>query len=84
MADEKLKESFALDVVLLKSLGINTVIVHGGGPNESDAKRRNVIGIWAGPDAHPTTGARYAYEFVRPRSDDAAHQKQIAMTFVGR
>ena len=56
-------------------------IVHGGGPNESDSKRRNVIGIWAGPDCHPTTGARYAYEFVKPRSNDAQHQKQIAMTF---
>ncbi len=32
MADERLKESFALDVIMLKSLGINTVIVHGGGP----------------------------------------------------
>ncbi len=56
-------------------------IIHGGGPNNSETKRRNVIGIWAGPDCHPTTGARYAYEFVKPRSDDAAHQKQIAMTF---
>ena len=32
MADEKLKDSFALDVIMLKSLGINAVIVHGGGP----------------------------------------------------
>jgi acetylglutamate kinase len=40
MADEKLKESFALDVVLLKSLGINTVIVHGGGPQINDTLKR--------------------------------------------
>ena len=33
MADERLKESFALDVILLKSLGINAVIVHGGRNN---------------------------------------------------
>jgi acetylglutamate kinase len=32
MADAALKESFALDVILLRSLGINAVIVHGGGP----------------------------------------------------
>ena len=32
MADEELKESFAQDVVLLKYVGINPVIVHGGGP----------------------------------------------------
>jgi len=32
MTDEKLKQSFARDVVLLKQVGINPVIVHGGGP----------------------------------------------------
>ncbi|MFQ5665109.1 MAG: acetylglutamate kinase [Candidatus Binatia bacterium] len=32
MADPELKESFARDVVLLKFVGINPVIVHGGGP----------------------------------------------------
>ncbi len=58
---------------------INTV--HGGGPNLSQTKRRNVIGIWAGPDTHPTTANRYAYEFVMPRSKDRERQKQIEMTF---
>jgi acetylglutamate kinase len=32
MVDEELKESFAQDIVLLKYVGINPVIVHGGGP----------------------------------------------------
>lgn len=32
MASENLKETFALDVVVLKYIGINPVIVHGGGP----------------------------------------------------
>jgi hypothetical protein len=32
MVDEELKESFAQDIVLLKFVGINPVIVHGGGP----------------------------------------------------
>ena len=32
MVDETLKNSFARDVVLLKAVGINPVIVHGGGP----------------------------------------------------
>jgi len=32
MTDEKLKASFASDVVLLKLVGMNPVIVHGGGP----------------------------------------------------
>jgi len=32
MVDEALKHSFARDVVLLKLVGINPVVVHGGGP----------------------------------------------------
>jgi len=32
MVDEELKSSFARDIVLLKHVGINPVIVHGGGP----------------------------------------------------
>ena len=32
MTDEKLKESFARDIVLLKLVGLNPVVVHGGGP----------------------------------------------------
>ena len=32
MVDEALSEAFARDVVLLKHLGVNPVIVHGGGP----------------------------------------------------
>ncbi|MDO9350272.1 MAG: acetylglutamate kinase [Deltaproteobacteria bacterium] len=32
MEEEGLKRSFALDVVLLKYIGLNPVIVHGGGP----------------------------------------------------
>ena len=32
MTDEKLKKSFAHDVVLLKLVGMNPVVVHGGGP----------------------------------------------------
>lgn len=32
MVDDELKKSFALDMVLLKYVGIDPVIVHGGGP----------------------------------------------------
>jgi len=32
MIDEKLKQSFARSVVLLKYVGVNPIIVHGGGP----------------------------------------------------
>jgi acetylglutamate kinase len=36
MTDEKLKKSFARDVVLLKLVGMNPVVVHGGGPQIDD------------------------------------------------
>ncbi|MFM7141092.1 MAG: acetylglutamate kinase, partial [Alphaproteobacteria bacterium] len=32
MTDAALKQAFAEDVVLLKAVGINPVVVHGGGP----------------------------------------------------
>ena len=32
MVDEDLKESFARDIVLMKLIGINPIVVHGGGP----------------------------------------------------
>jgi acetylglutamate kinase len=35
MVDETLKNSFARDVVLLKAVGMNPVVVHGGGPQIS-------------------------------------------------
>ena len=35
MVDEKLKEDFARDVTLLKFIGLNPVVVHGGGPQIS-------------------------------------------------
>lgn len=40
MTDEDLKRSFAQDVVLLKVIGINPVIVHGGGPQINDLLKR--------------------------------------------
>jgi len=40
MVDDDLKRAFARDVVLLKLVGINPVIVHGGGPQISDLLER--------------------------------------------
>src|SRR5690242_14971651 len=40
MIDDKLKESFARDVVLLKLVGMNPVVVHGGGPQIDDLLKR--------------------------------------------
>ena len=40
MTEEKLKRSFAHDVVLLKLVGMNPVVVHGGGPQIDDQLKR--------------------------------------------
>ena len=40
MQSEELRESFAQDVVLLEHVGINPVIVHGGGPQISELVSR--------------------------------------------
>ena len=40
MTDENLQKSFAHDVVLLKLIGLNPIVVHGGGPQIDSALRR--------------------------------------------
>jgi acetylglutamate kinase len=40
MTDERLKQCFARDVVLLKLVGMNPVVVHGGGPQIDDLLKR--------------------------------------------
>lgn len=40
MTEERLQRSFAHDVVLLKLIGLNPVVVHGGGPQIDEALNR--------------------------------------------
>jgi acetylglutamate kinase len=40
MVDDALEKSFARDVVLMKLVGMNPVVVHGGGPQISDLLKR--------------------------------------------
>lgn len=69
MSDERLKESFALDIIMLKSLGINTVIVHGGGPQINETLKRYGI----------------VSEFVRGmRVTDAETMSVVEMVLVGQ
>lgn len=69
MADEKLKESFARDVVLLKYIGLNPVIVHGGGPQINEILKKYGI----------------VSEFVRGmRVTDAATMGVVEMVLVGQ
>jgi acetylglutamate kinase len=69
MADEALKRSFALDIILLKYIGINPVIVHGGGPQINENLKR--FGIVS--------------EFVRGmRVTDAATMGVVEMVLTGQ
>ncbi|MCF8082980.1 MAG: acetylglutamate kinase [Deltaproteobacteria bacterium] len=40
MVDETLKRNFALDIILMKYVGMNPVVVHGGGPQIGDFLHR--------------------------------------------
>ncbi len=40
MVEERLQNSFARDIVLLKLVGMNPVVVHGGGPQIGDVLKR--------------------------------------------
>ena len=43
MIDDKLKEQFARDIVLMKLVGMNPIVVHGGGPQIGDLLKRLAI-----------------------------------------
>jgi acetylglutamate kinase len=40
MVDERLKRNFALDIILMKYVGMNPIVVHGGGPQIGDFLKR--------------------------------------------
>ena len=40
MVDDDLKQDFALDIILMKYVGMNPVVVHGGGPQIGDFLKR--------------------------------------------
>lgn len=69
MADERLKESFAQDIVLLKYIGLNPVIIHGGGPQINETLKKYGI----------------VSEFVRGmRVTDAQTMAVVEMVLVGQ
>jgi acetylglutamate kinase len=69
MEDEELKDSFAQDVTLLKYVGMNPVIVHGGGPQIDAALQK----------------AGIVPRFVRGlRVTDAATMDIVEMVLVGK
>ena len=43
MVDEDLKQDFALDIILMKYVGLNPIVVHGGGPQIGDFLKKLAI-----------------------------------------
>ena len=72
MRDEELREAFARDVVLLKYVGMNPVIVHGGGPEITHYMERMgmEVQVRRGP-------ARLRRRDGRGGEDGAARQDQL-------
>ncbi len=69
MTDPELKEEFARDVVLLKYVGMNPIVIHGGGPEISSYMQRLDLPI----------------EFVDGlRVSDAATVEVVKMVLVGK
>src|SRR5438045_584538 len=68
MTDESLKESFAKDVTLLKKIGINVVIVHGGGNSVTELSAK------LGMESRFVGGQRYT---------DESTLKTVVMTLAG-
>ena len=69
MVDEALKSSFAQDIVLLKFVGMNPIVVHGGGPQIGDMLTQ--LGITS--------------RFVRGmRVTDPATMEVVEMVLVGK
>ncbi|MDP4198437.1 MAG: ornithine carbamoyltransferase [Bacteroidota bacterium] len=68
MIDDGLKDAFAKDVTLLKKIGINVVIVHGGGNSVTDLAMR------LGTESRFVGGQRYT---------DEAMLKNVVMTLAG-
>ncbi len=69
MVDEELKESFASDIVLMRYVGINPIIVHGGGPQITEYMERLSLDV----------------KFVNGhRVTDASAMEVVKMVLVGK
>jgi ectoine hydroxylase-related dioxygenase (phytanoyl-CoA dioxygenase family) len=56
-------------------------VLHAAGHNRSAHPRRTILSEWAGPGVLPTSPVRYAFQGLKPRSQDPLFQKQTRMTF---
>ena len=67
MVDETLKSGFARDIVLMKLVGINPVVVHGGGPQigkllkRIGKQSRSSSKACGSPTARPWTSSKWCW-----------------------
>ncbi len=69
MVDEELKRKFALDIILMKFVGLNPIVVHGGGPQIGDFLKKLSI------ESEFVDGMRYT---------DPATMDVVEMVLVGK
>lgn len=83
VAADRLDLSQRVDVRCRSGAGVffSSKLLHAAGHNRSDHPRRTILSEWAGPAVLPTSPVRYAYQGLRPRSQDPLYQKQTRMTF---
>jgi hypothetical protein len=83
VAADRLDLSQRVDVRCPAGAGVffSSKTLHAAGHNRSDHPRRTILSEWAGPGALPSSPVRYAYQGLRPRSQDPLYHKQVRMTF---
>lgn len=59
----------------------DTKVLHAAGHNRSDFPRRTIQIEWVGADVLPVSPVRYAFQGLKPRSNQRAFIKQIKLAF---
>ncbi len=59
----------------------DTKVLHAAGHNRSDSPRRTIQTEWVGENVLPISPVRYAFQGVKPRSNQSAFIKQIQLAF---
>ena len=75
-----LKEKVAIRCKAGAGIFFNTKLLHAAGHNRSDNPRYTILAEWVGPGVLPTSPTRYAYQGLKPRSNDKTYQRQVKMS----
>ena len=72
MTDPELESSFARDIVLLKTVGLNPIVVHGGGPQVDSMLKQ------LGRESDRIDGMRVTDQRVQRTKQADQHQRQLS------